>query len=385
MDLQERLRRLSPEQQRRLSAKLEAKNQETHADSVQMDFSLFFFAADGRDAGKTPYDLLMETARFGDAHGFSAIWTPERHFGDFGGLYPNPTVLAAALAMVTQNLQLRAGSLVLPLHHPVRVAEDWSVIDNLSGGRAAVSFATGWHRDDYVINPDQFHDRNAAMFRNIALVRRLWAGETVSLPGVDGETTRVATLPRPRQAELPVWITATSPTTWERAGAVGANILTALIALEPNQLAERVALYREARAKNGHDPRTGVVSLMLHTYVGEDREAVRQLVRAPMKRYLAQYLDQFRAMGAFGEADHDEETLLEFAFERYFRDRALLGTRADCAAMVRRMHAAGVNEIACLLDFGLDDTRVLAGLEALNAVRSRFATRAGKKVQPAAV
>lgn len=372
MDLQERLKRLTPEQQQKLSAKLAAAQAGKNPDAVTMDFSLFFFAANGRDTDGEPYGLLMDAARFGDRAGFKAIWTPERHFGDFGGLYPNPTVLAAALAMTTRHMQLRAGSLVLPLHHPVRVAEDWAVIDNLSRGRAAVSFATGWHRHDYVINPSAFAERNAVMFRHIETVRRLWAGESVTLPGVNGEATQVATLPRPVQQTLPMWITATSPTTWERAGAIGANILTALIATEPAQLSDLIKRYRKARAQNGHDPRKGIVSLMLHTYIDENRETVRALVREPMKQYLGRYLDQFRQMGALNGADRDEETLLEFAFERYFRERSLMGTPADGAAMVQRLKGYGVDEIACLLDFGLANDTVLAGLPRLDALRARF-------------
>ena len=295
------------------------------------------------------------------------------HFGDFGGLYPNPTVLAAALAMVTKRMQLRAGSLVLPLHHPIRVAEDWSVIDNLSGGRAAISFATGWHTHDYVIDPAAFRDRRETLFRHIEVVRRLWSGERVTLPGVDGAPTPAATLPRPVQDTLPIWVTATSPATWERAGAIGANILTALIAMEADQLGELIRRYRQTRAQHGHDPRKGVVSLMLHTYIGDDREAVKNLVRDPMKRYLAQYLDQFRAMGDPAGDSRDEDTLLGFAFERYFRDRSLMGTVEGCAATIRRMQALGVDEVACLLDFGLHRDTVMAGLARLNDLRKAFA------------
>lgn len=376
MGYKQRISELSPEKQRRLMEALEhaKKMGKLMRTPCQMDFSLFFFAAEGRHTGDQPYGLLQEAARFGDAHGFKAIWVPERHFGDFGGLYPNPSILAASLAMITQNLQLRAGSLVLPLHHPVRVAEDWSVIDNLSGGRAAISFATGWHPHDYVINPEAFHDRNETMFRHIDLIRRLWAGESVELPGVNGERVQVATLPRPRQTELPIWVTATSPVTWERAGAVGANILTALIAMEADQLGDLIERYRNARARHGHDPHKGVVSLMLHTYVGRDSETVKNLVRKPMKRYLSQYVDQFKAMGAMeGDGARDEETLLEFAFERYFRQRSLLGSAQNTEMMVRTLKTKGVDEIACLLDFGLDRETVLAGLPALNALREVFA------------
>ena len=83
--------------------------------------------------------------KFADEHGFHAIWLPERHFNQFGGLFPNPSVIGAALAMVTRNIQIRSGSIVAPLHHPVRIAEEWAVVDQLSGGRVGLSFASGWH------------------------------------------------------------------------------------------------------------------------------------------------------------------------------------------------------------------------------------------------
>ena len=86
-----------------------------------MDFSLFFFADSGA-AGGDGYELLLETARFADTHGFAAVWTPERHFHPFGGLYPNPAVTGAAVAAVTDRVSIRAGSVVGPLHHPVRIA-----------------------------------------------------------------------------------------------------------------------------------------------------------------------------------------------------------------------------------------------------------------------
>src|SRR4030095_15985745 len=113
-------------------------------------FSLYFFSDDGSRENGEKYRLAIESARFADAHAFTAVWTPERHFQAFGGLYPNPSVLGAALAAVTSRVGIRAGSVALPLHNPVRVAEEWSVVDNLSNGRVAVSFASGWHPDDFL-------------------------------------------------------------------------------------------------------------------------------------------------------------------------------------------------------------------------------------------
>ena len=107
-----------------------------------IDFSLFYFSSDenGGDAA-AKYRLLTEGAKFGDTNGFKAVWTPERHFHAFGGLFPNPAVTSAAIAATTKQIQIRAGSCVSPLHSSVRIAEDWSIVDNLSGGRVGISFA----------------------------------------------------------------------------------------------------------------------------------------------------------------------------------------------------------------------------------------------------
>src|SRR3989442_11809377 len=149
-----------------------------------MHFSLFYFASGGSEQRADQYRLLLDGARFADRHGFAAVWTPERHFHAFGGLYPNPSVTSAAVAATTERIQIRAGSVVLPLQNPIRVAEEWSVVDNLSGGRVAVSFASGWQVNDFVLAPDNYAVRKEVMLRGIETVRRLWRGETLSLPGV---------------------------------------------------------------------------------------------------------------------------------------------------------------------------------------------------------
>jgi methionyl-tRNA formyltransferase len=112
------------------------------APSRGMDFSLYYWGNDD-GAGLRKYQLLLDGARFADAHGFCAVWTPERHFHAFGGPYPNPSVTGAAVAAVTRNLAVRAGSCVAPLHHPARIAEEWAVIDNLTNGRTGTGHGLG--------------------------------------------------------------------------------------------------------------------------------------------------------------------------------------------------------------------------------------------------
>lgn len=346
-----------------------------------MNFSLYFFSGDGSKASDDKYRLVLESAKFADRQGFSAVWTPERHFQDFGGLYPNPSVLSAALAVLTERLQIRAGSVALPLHHPVRVAEEWSMVDNLSRGRVAVSFASGWHPDDFIFAPDSYDERKEVMFRHIELIQKLWAGERVKLKGAGGSEVEVGILPRPIQPTLPVWVTSSgSPATWSRAGAVGANVLAAFVGYAPDELARLIELYREARRAHGHEPRAGVVTIMLHTFVGDDEETVREKVRAPFSAYLRTYFRQYENLHADAEGigEADKEALMAAAFEKYFEASTLMGTPEKCARLIDALAGIGVDEVACLIDFGVDAGSVLDSLTRLDELRAHYAP-AGEK------
>jgi len=353
-----------------------------------MRFSLFFFSDEGSTAQQDKYRLVIETAKFADEHGFAAVWTPERHFQDFGGLYPNPVVLAAALAMITSRISIRAGSVALPLHNPIRVAEDWSVVDNLSGGRVGISFASGWHPVDFVLAPENYERRKAVMYESIEMIRTLWAGESVTVRGVDGGDVAVRILPRPVQRDLPIWVTsAGSNETWLKAAEIDANVLTNL---PPGmhtfeELAEKIEMYRAARAQHGHDPDSGQVAVMLHTFLGADFDVVKEQVRAPLCDYLRTYLDQIRnlmtaQMHIHPEqaTDEDEDTIIAFVFERYFHMSSLLGTPDKCADLVDRLQAIGVDEIACLMDFGLTADAVVESLPFLSMLKARYDRRLDK-------
>jgi natural product biosynthesis luciferase-like monooxygenase protein len=339
-----------------------------------MKFSFFYFSAEEGTGKAQKYRLLIEGAKFADAHGFVAVWTPERHFHPFGALYPNPSVTTAALAMITQKVQLRAGSLVLPLHHPVRVAEEWAVADNLSNGRVAISLASGWNAHDFVLQPANYEDRQKAMYEGLATLRKLWAGETIRTPGVAGAEVELRIYPRPVQRDLPIWVTsAGNPETWVKAGEVGANVLTHLVRQSLPDIEKKIRLYREARARHGHDP--GQVSLMIHTFVGEDVEAVRQTVRAPFMAYLKTSADIFGGAGAgrkqlVDRTPEELERALAKAFDMYFESSVLMGTPESCQPMVERLRAIGIDELACLLDFGVDDDAVLGSLPFLDRLRA---------------
>ncbi|ADO71979.1 MupA/Atu3671 family FMN-dependent luciferase-like monooxygenase [Stigmatella aurantiaca] len=340
-----------------------------------MEFSLFYFADDSEQLGTDRYQLLLEGARFADEHGFAAVWTPERHFHAFGGLYPNPAVTGAAIAAVTKRVGIRAGSVVSPLHHPVRVAEEWALVDNLSKGRLGISFASGWHADDFIFAPHQYEKRREHMMEGIDTIRRLWRGEPQSFLNGVGQSVTVQIRPRPIQPELPFWLTAAgNPETFRAAGRLGARLLTHLLGQTMEDLERHIALYREAWREAGH-PGEGHITLMLHTYVDADPRRVRARVEKPFRQYLKSSLDLMRGLGRSLGVDIQSATpeemdrLVGHAFERYFETSGLFGTPRELREKVARLRSVGVDEIGALIDFGIATEQVLESLPYLDELR----------------
>ncbi|GHJ10358.1 siderophore biosynthesis protein [Micromonospora humidisoli] len=324
-----------------------------------MDLSLFFFSASDGDA----HDLLLDSARFADRHGFTAVWTPERHFHEFGGPYPNPAVTGAAVAAVTRRVGVRAGSVVLPLHDPLRVAEEWAVVDRISHGRAGVAFASGWHAVDFVLAPDRYPHRRAALPELIDQVRALWRGGTTSRPDGAGGLVDVEAFPKPVQTDLPVWLTSAGDlATFELAGRLGVGVLTHLLTQSLDELRPKIARYRRLH------PGRGQVTLMLHTLVGPDDPGVAALAREPMTRYLRSSLDLVAGMlpgSPFHDStvtDDEADFLIGRVLDRFLIERGLFGSVPTCARTLRRLADAGVDEVACLVDFGVPAEATRSGL-----------------------
>lgn len=364
-----------------------------------MDFSLYYWGNDD-GVGQDKYTMLLEGAKFADKNGFCAVWTPERHFHAFGGLYPNPAVTGAAVAAVTENIGVRAGSCVAPLHHPARIAEEWAVIDNLTGGRAGIAFASGWQPDDFVLRPENSPPNNKpALFEALDSVRKLWVGDEVEFAKADGTRVARLTQPRPVSKALNAWVTtAGNPDTWRQAGETGCHVLTHLLGQSIEEVGEKIKIYHEGLRKAGHNPADFTVTLLLHTYIAADRDVARDVAREPMKDYLRSAADLIKqyawAFPAFkrpegastareldlGSLEKDElEAILDFAFERYFDRSGLFGTVEDALARVEEVQAIGVTEVACLIDYGIERQTVLDGLVPLAEVVRRANEGAGEE------
>ena len=281
---------------------------------------MFWGDAAGSEGTRGAYDHVIRIAKYADDHGYAAIWLPERHFHPWGGLHPNPAILASALAPVTRNIKLRAGSVVLPLHNPIRVAEEWAVVDNLSGGRVELAIATGWKDDDFVLAPEKFNKRKTEVWDAIEIVQKLWRGEKIKAINGHGREIEVQTFPRPVQPDLPVWITSSGGIrTMSDAGHTGYNLLTHLLMQSFQDVEAKIAQYKAYRVRAGFQG-PGKVALMAHTFLGNDRAVVKEKVRGAMSNYLRNSADlmvkpeQRAEWNEMSRAARDE--MASVAFER---------------------------------------------------------------------
>lgn len=338
-----------------------------------MKFSLMFFSSDST-LSQHKYKLIVESSKFADQANFEAVWLPERHFHRFGGLFPNPSVIGAALAVLTTNLRIRAGSIILPLHDPIRVAEEWSVVDNLSGGRVDLAFAQGWNPNDYTLAPSNYVNRLDLMFEGIKLVQTLWQGNEVVRTNGIGDKSSVKIYPPALQQSLPYWITCSKDEErFRQAGEIGANVLTALLLQNRAELKQKISLYRESLTKSDKLERPGYVTLMLHSFVGPHMNTVRETVRPALTKYIEDSVDLWRqrSIELDGLSERDRSRVLRLAFERYYRESSLCGTPDTLLPFVKDLTSVGVDEIACLIDFGLPDEEVLRSLEYLRDLKDR--------------
>jgi natural product biosynthesis luciferase-like monooxygenase protein len=335
----------------RLSVKSEPRP--SHPAGPLPDLSILFFASADKPEEVNRYQFVRDAASLADRKGFAAVWVPERHFHPFGGLFPSPSVLSAALAGHTSRIRLRAGSVVLPLHDPLRVAEEWAMVDNLCGGRVDVALATGWDADSFALAPENYQSRRDVVFAHAEQLKHLWEGGSVRRRNGVGAESEIRTYPRPLQRSLNIWITATHrPDLFVQAGRDGYNVLTALLHQDVATLAGNIAQYREARAAAGLDPHGGCVSVMLHAFVADSNDEARAAVMAPLSEYLKSSIDLWKR-----ESEElrrlPADKVAEVALRRYIDRSSLIGDRRAATAMLTQLRAAGANEVACLIDFGV--------------------------------
>jgi alkanesulfonate monooxygenase SsuD/methylene tetrahydromethanopterin reductase-like flavin-dependent oxidoreductase (luciferase family) len=160
-------------------------------------------------AGRTERDIVHEQLtlmRAAETYGFDSVWPAEHHFTEYG-YCASPALSLAALALETRRVRLGTGVVVLPLNHPLRVAEDFALLDLMSDGRVDLGVGRGYQPLEFTrYGVDQTRTRE--MFHEaVEVIRRAWTEETVTFHGAHYRFEGVPVRPRPLQRpHPPIWM-----------------------------------------------------------------------------------------------------------------------------------------------------------------------------------
>ena len=301
-----------------------------------MDFGLFFLMQ--RDEAWTEqavYDSALEQMLAAEGLGYHSAWIAEHHFNDYG-LCPAPPVLASFVAARTRTLRLGMGVSLLPLHHPVDLAEQLAVLDVLSGGRLDVGIGRGGTLQDYETFQSDRQDSRARVEEGVALMRQCWSGRPFDFTGRFHAADRLHARPRPVQApHPPLFIAANSEDSVRSAARLGLPTLSSFF-VPAAELGRRHRIYREeSRAAGRSDAEIEALERvswgMRVVHVAPDRDQALREVEAPFMGYqqrLAMVRSEVRG-GAI--ADSFDRSLVQLRPFREYLDAglAVVGTPAD--------------------------------------------------------
>ena len=277
----------------------------------------------GDDLDVCVQDTLAEVVACEEA-GFDGFFFGEHH-QDKDGFLPSPLVVAAAAAARTERIDIGTSVILLPLHHPVRTAEDAATLDIISGGRAKIGVGLGYQPADFHMFGLDIAERVPLYEECVEIVRRCWTGERFSFEGEHYRMEDVQMRPPPLQQPMPLWLGAWAPAAVRRAARVGNAWITGP-SMSLGDLAPMVEVYRAECEAAG---RPAQVVLMRDGWVATSRAEAESVygpeVIAAYKYYWRNGALAFRGMA---EADLTLDKLAE--------DRLILGEPSECVDQLGR-------------------------------------------------
>ena len=205
-----------------------------------------------RDANTFVADIIDE-AVYAEEVGLHSAWIGEHHFSTLGVL-SCPDLVLANVAARTRHIRLAPAVAVLPLHHPIRVAEQWATLDLLSGGRVDFAAGRGYDRREYLPFNVSFENNQEIFEEGMEVVRRLWSSDgLISHHGKHYRFDNVAITPKPVQRPIPVYVASFSQPSTEFAGRLGCGLIVAPFpaAMTYGGLRQVAELHHQTCAKHG--------------------------------------------------------------------------------------------------------------------------------------
>lgn len=286
------------------------------------------------------YEEVVEQAVLADRLGFDTAWFAEHHFIDYG-VVPNPAVMLASLAPRTSRLKLGPAISLVPFRDPRQIAEDYAMLDQLSGGRVVLGLGAGYVKaefDGFGINFAKKHDR---FNEGIEIITGLLAGESMTLNGTYAKSGEIKLNVPPLQRPMPIYIAIGHPDTVRRVGLQGHSMMFMAYTLcdRIDDARDIVGRYREARKEGGHIGSGGTTAIGMHTHVAATDAEAREGVEEAFVRYCSTRLKARKR-----SYDEAVETGV-----------VLFGSPQTVANQLIAMYRMGVDEFMTLHNFGMLD------------------------------
>ncbi|MGI8422237.1 MAG: pyridoxal-phosphate dependent enzyme [Gaiellaceae bacterium] len=311
-----------------------------------MKFGILLICPALSDDPRRDLDEPLAQAIAAEELGYDSVWVTEHHsrFGVVG----SPAVLLAAIAARTSRIRVGSMAAILPYHRPVRVAEDYALVDVLGGGRLELGVGRGNISSERALHGVDPAASSAVFWDALARIRELWG---------DGASAG-RTYPRPLQQPVPIWVAANSLDTARRAAALGLRIATSPSGHDLDGYVRLVDEMREAIEAHGHDPaQLGFPLVTMNTYLAPTPEQAREEFEAPA----------FLMHRLMREADGKppaEPTAAALARDARARKISLVTDPPGAVRFLRDLDAsAGVGHfVASTAQGGLAHERVLASM-----------------------
>jgi alkanesulfonate monooxygenase SsuD/methylene tetrahydromethanopterin reductase-like flavin-dependent oxidoreductase (luciferase family) len=310
------------------------------------------------------YTRGVEIAQAAETLGFRNVWLAEHHFSTYGYL-SRPAQLATYIAARTTRLRVGTAVIVVPLHHPLVVAEEIATLDLLSGGRLDVGLGRGYQHYEFERFGLELESGRQRWEESIDIIVKAFGGQPFSYEGKLFKIPETSVFPQPLQKPRPpIWITAQSPDSVEGAVRRGFNVLTGGFGVPIERMAEFRRLFDRVVAEV-KPPQPLAVGVQRAVYVTDnqaDARAAAEEARWNMRVTLSlrnhyERVEAGRAVPVPAPKEPDVDDLL---------DRFLvIGTPDTCIRQIKRIQdLVGITHFNCSFWFGdLEHARILRSME----------------------
>ena len=327
-----------------------------------MEFGYFTLSDNHYENNKrTPNQFvanITSEALYADELGMHSAWIGEHHFNSLGVL-SCPDLVLAYIAARTQRIRLAPAVTVLPLHHPIRVAEQWATLDLLSNGRVDFAAGRGYDKREYLPFGVSFDNNQSIFEEGLELVHRLWEAEDrISFQGKHYSFEDVRITPKPVQRPIPTYVASFSQLSIELAARLGCHLVVApfAAAMSFGGLKQVIDLYNATCAKYGRKPGRVMCSYFMHFADDAEQE---QAQRIRQVRYYKECVipafpsDPKTAPPSYRYFIDMVDRLQKVRPEDLTENSVLVGSPQRVIDTLKKVEAAGISEVILYFNVGL--------------------------------